>query len=38
MALQVTDDNYKAIIAEGKPVVIDFWAPWCTLQAGSPHY
>lgn len=29
MAFEFTDSNYQAIIAEGKPVVIDFWAPWC---------
>lgn len=29
MALEITDNNYEAILAEGKPVVIDFWAPWC---------
>ena len=29
MALEITDSNYKEILAEGKPVVVDFWATWC---------
>ena len=29
MALTIKDDNFEAILAEGKPVVLDFWAPWC---------
>ena len=29
MALEITDNNFKDILAEGSPVVIDFWAPWC---------
>ena len=29
MALEITDNNFKEILAEGKPVVMDFWAPWC---------
>mgnify|MGYP000046073000 CR=1 FL=1 len=26
MALNIKDDNFEAILAEGKPVVLDFWA------------
>ena len=29
MALNITNENYEAIVAESKPLVIDFWAEWC---------
>ena len=29
MALEITDSNYKEILAAGKPVVMDFLALWC---------
>ena len=29
MALEITVSNFQEILAEGKPVVMDFWAPWC---------
>lgn len=29
MALQITKDNFEALLAEGKPLVVDFWATWC---------
>ncbi|MCR4995362.1 MAG: thioredoxin [Bacteroidales bacterium] len=29
MALTITDSNYDELLAEGKPMVVDFWANWC---------
>ena len=29
MALEITDSDFQEILAGGKPVVMDFWAPWC---------
>ena len=26
---QVTDADFEKILAGGKPVFVDFWAPWC---------
>lgn len=30
MAFHFTDENVEEIIASGKPVIIDFWATWCS--------
>ena len=29
MAIQITDANFEELVAQGKPVVVDFWATWC---------
>ena len=28
--IEVTDNNFEAeVIKAEKPVIVDFWAPWC---------
>ena len=29
MALNITNENYEALLADSKPLVIAFWAVWC---------
>lgn len=29
MEIQITDQNFEEIIAQGKPIVLDFYATWC---------
>ena len=29
-ALHITKDNFQAVVLDStKPVLLDFWAPWC---------
>jgi len=29
MALAITDSSFDGLLAQGKPMVVDFWATWC---------
>jgi len=29
MTQEITNATFQALLAEGKPMVVDFWAPWC---------
>jgi len=29
MTLEITDANIQSMLAEGTPLVVDLWAPWC---------
>ena len=29
MTREITDNTFAAVLAEGKPLVVDCWAPWC---------
>lgn len=29
MTIEITDANIKTLLAEGTPLVVDCWAPWC---------
>ena len=27
--MEINDSNYDELVAQGKPMVLDFWATWC---------
>lgn len=27
--MEINDENYESVVAQGKPMMIDFWATWC---------
>lgn len=27
--MEINESNYESLAAEGKPMVLDFWATWC---------
>lgn len=29
MAFEIKDENFEELLNDGKPLVVDFWAPWC---------
>ena len=29
MELNISDSTFEAVLGEGMPVMVDFWAPWC---------
>ena len=29
MVKEISDANFQELLAEGQPLVVDFWAPWC---------
>jgi len=29
MTVELTDATIQSVVAEGTPLVVDFWAPWC---------